>query len=445
VRIVLLTLLVAGCLALPLLATGASVPTFSTSLVQAESTTGEPSMLADLRTTPAALYVTAPDAGNDVWRSTDGGASWATMARTPGGGGDADLAMDADGVLYATDLLSPTQTLATTLPVEASFDQGASWTRVQQLAPDAGTGVSWDRQWIEADGHGHVVVTARGSGLAAWVSRDAAQTFVGPIAVAADAVKSGKLILSNGVLYAPYATATDVKVASSADGGLTWASAEVAPLTGADSLHFPVLAADSAGGLYLAWAGDTPAPGDLGLYHEKVQVFFTSSGDGGATWRAPVQLSDASKVAIFPAIVAGAPGKVDVAYDSADFFGYPDVATPTTTWDVVVEQSLDADTATPHFARAVAAPAFHTGSICTGGLELCPGPQQLGYGNAPTPFDRRVLDFFGMVLDGNGNAVLSYPADRPVTNCLHACALGDLAQSWVDVRVARQTGGPGLR
>jgi hypothetical protein len=141
--------------------------------------------------------------------------------------------------------------------------------------------------------------------------------------------------------------------------------------------------------------------------------------------------------------VAGRPGKVDVAWYEATQAGGlpdpgPDLGGAQTTWNVVMAQSTNGMAAAPAYALSTAVKGFHTGSICTGGLEACPGPQQVGVGNAPTPFDRRVLDFFTIDLDTYGNAVIAYPKDRPRMTG----AVGDVVFAWCDIFVARQLTGP---
>src|SRR5205085_2676521 len=103
---------------------------------------------------------------------------------------------------------------------------------------------------------------------------------------------------------------------------------------------------------------------------------------------------------------------------------------------VRLAQSTNANVAVPSFTTVTAVKGFHYGSICTSGL-LCVGPQNLGFGNLPTPFDRRLLDFFSIASDGFGNAIVAYGKDRPFPGIL----VGDLIESWIDMNVAVQSSG----
>ena len=412
-------------------------PTFTDKLVEGLQLTGEPAVRVDRTTNPATIWVLAPEVTTQVWRSTDGGATFAHLAPTGGGGGDSDLAVDANGTVYVADLFDSTAT-AFSVPVSTSLDRGNSWARTVELAPGA---IGYDRQWIAAEGNGHVVVTARNGGvISAWKSTDAATTFGAPVDVVTDAVKSGPLVFGpGGVLYMLYTTVTEVRIAKSTNGGTTWTADAIAPLTDFE-LIFPVVAIDDAGNLFAVWAQGVR----LVAAALEGRVYEATSTDGGSTWTSPSLVSDVNRTSIFPWVSAGAAGKVAVAFYSARYRTIPDLGAelggPLTDWDLEVSQSLDALSPNPTWTRSTAASGFHTGSMCTTGLS-CPGIQQTGFGNVPTPFDRRDLDFFGMDVDPAGNLLIAYPKDRPFPGEF----VGDLVLSWIDVYLAVQTGGEPLR
>src|SRR5205823_4989639 len=131
------------------------------------------------------------------------------------------------GTLYVADLLNTTA--STTFPVSTSFDRGNTFARIREVAPDA-VGLTWDREWLAAEGSGHVVATARATNLyAAWVSRDSADTFSGPFTIADDVIKGGRPVFApDGTVYAPYSTTTETRIARSDDGGQTWSTFKIA-------------------------------------------------------------------------------------------------------------------------------------------------------------------------------------------------------------------------
>jgi hypothetical protein len=230
----------------------------------------------------------------------------------------------------------------------------------------------------------------------------------------------------------------NVVLAKSANGGSAWTTGIVAGSRSPS--FFPVVAVDAAGTLYVVWASG--------------EVFLSRSTNGGRSWSSPAAVSPSTEfvygpqhLAVFPWVVAGAKGNVDVSYALAhDLAGPPDLAPetggPQTTWDLVLAQSRNATSGRPTWSTTIAAPSFHRGSICMLGTE-CLGTQSFGYGNVPAPLDRRNLDFFGMTLDKAGNAYISFTQDRPFAQPSYD-GVYDTLYSWVDVRLARQTGGTRL-
>lgn len=418
---------------------GSGDPTFAKTLV-ASAQSGEPGLAVDKRTTPWTIWVTDPTVGSSTWRSTDGGASFTPGPVTHMAGGDSDIALDANGTLYITDLQGKT-TLKTDLAVSVSLDQQrVSYAKF--LDPSAPQGsITWDRQWVAAEGQGHSVVVARHGGLyAAWVTRDAWGHWVGPITIATDITKGGKPVFSpdGALLYVPFCQSGHVGVGRSADGGLTWTR-----LFGVDLLgtcqHFPVLDVDDAGTVYLTFAEGTQTipPVLAPLYNA---IYFASSSDHGDSWKPRVRVSDSATPAIFPWIVAGAPGKVDLVYYTEHFAASPDYSPPTTAWDVVLSQSQNADAARPNFTRVTAYAGFHQGSICMSGI-ACLGPQNLGLVGAPGPADRRVLDYFMVGATEQGKAIIIHPVDRNFASG----SVGNAVFAYVDLVLDRQLEGTTIR
>lgn len=99
---------------------------------------------------------------------------------------------------------------------------------------------------------------------------------------------------------------------TSTDQGQSW---EVSVfLEDVESFRAPVAAVDPQDGtLYVVYGGEPPDAPEEGAVQE---VFFTSSDDGGETWRDPVQITDADQPAdsAEPNISVAPNGRVDVAW-----------------------------------------------------------------------------------------------------------------------------------
>ncbi|MEA3202251.1 MAG: hypothetical protein QOE90_3679 [Thermoplasmata archaeon] len=406
---------------------------------------GEPSVLVDASVTPARVWATAPAFG--VYGSTDGGGSYSQFAQGPFDAspavqtnGDASMARDANGVLYLAALTDGS--LNTITPVQVSLDGGHAWIRQQSLTPNAGT-AGCDRQWIGARGNGEAILTVRcGSDIDLFRTTDAGVTWTGPVVLASDECIPGPISVgTDGAWYFLYDDCGSVIVMRSADG-ISWTSHAAGAR--ANGIHFPTLAQDAAGVLYGAWDN---CGGIGGVASTACRVYVARSADQGAHWTTPLAVSDSGRTAVYPWIVAGAAGKVDVAFyetSGAEVLASPDLSGPTTLWDVRLAQSLDANAQLPFYATSTIAAGFHQGSICTSGL-ACVGPQNLGLGPYPTPYDRRVYDFFEARIDAAGNLLVAYPRDVPFTDAVHtspvSVAPGKLIFTYSDLVVAKQTGG----
>lgn len=435
---ILLTLLAVG--QVPLGIAPVSSPPSFTQVVAAPALgqMGEPSIFVD-GATPAHVWTTAPGFG--VWGSTDGGASFGKFVNgpfdSPSGvetSGDASLAQDADGVLYLAGLDVQDPAPRTVLPVQVSSDGGHSWA-LTQLLPGS-SGLDCDRQWMGARGHGEAIYTANCATEVVYRTTNGGASWTGPISVANDLCIPGPVAnAANGDWLFLYDDCGSVILMRSADG-ISWTRTIVGARSG--GIHFPVVASDAAGTLYAAWDNC------VGIQNSECRVYATHSADGGAHWTTPQAVSPTGVIAIYPWIVAGAAGKVDLAYyqeSVTEPVRIADLAPPTMKWDVMLAQSLNANATTPSWTRVVAAAGFHQGSICTTGL-ACVGPQNLGVLNAPTPFDRRVYDFFEVRADAQGNALIAYPRDVPTPVGGNVGTMVDeTVFTFSDLVVARQTGG----
>jgi hypothetical protein len=91
-----------------------------------------------------------------------------------------------------------------------------------------------------------------------------------------------------------------VQLAYSHDGGLTWATREVAPLPErpAPETLYPIIAIDGGGQLHAVWSAPRTAS-------EDVPVFYTTSRDGGVTWSKALVVN-AGRQAWSPWVTGGA-------------------------------------------------------------------------------------------------------------------------------------------
>jgi hypothetical protein len=399
------------------------------------------------------------------YKSTDLGQTFRVPFRTPftakpagtgQGGGDSHLVVGSlSHKIYFVDLALDHITM------NVSSDEGENWTTDDVLG--AGLNLLDDRQWVDADetfpdtmaSGGSVYISAINlldvafpTLIAARSTHGAASgTFVtdstclpatfevgagglvpGPDAtptpcpdpsdpylwvagpVAADKAGTATRPASHAV-YIPFVrrvstagagldiTNWQLYIAKSTDGGASW-TRHLAHDFGRPDVRpdniFVQLAIDRGGNLYYTWS-QSIAGGEQ-------DVYYTFSTNGGTGWVSPINLTGGKNdSAIFPWMVAGDPGRVDLVYYKANNGDNSNVARQTTVWNVFFAQSMKALNTGANFNGVqVSAEPNHLGIICTGGV----GCDE----------DRDLLDFITVDVDHLGAAHIVYSDDHQARN-----------------------------
>jgi len=358
------------------------------------------------------LYVAATQgvpAGSDMWSSLDGGATWNYLGEPDGaaaanklagvngaglGGGDEDLIMLPTGRVVMTSLWLGSNTTC------VSDDQGTLWA----CNPNGSTVPDDDRQWLANYGSNIVYITSKNLGTVQFgpatlyvaKSTDGGVTFPTVSLVTTPDLgiqpgDEGNIITdSNGNVYLVFfdPTAQILYMAKSVDSGSTWTIKQVysvpacTPTLCITLNHvFASIAADKANNLYIVFSDGTNS-------------YYTSSTNGGATWRLPtiVQSAFGIKSTVEPWVVAGEAGKINVFFYGTTSRNFMD---SNANWIVYMSQSQNALAKAPTFSIAPATPyVIHTGAICNNGTG-CPSGT------------RTMLEYFfpDTALDGSGQAV----------------------------------------
>lgn len=372
-------------------------------------------------------------------RSTDGGQTFKTLSLLPGvgkldqctGGGDSDIATDANsGDIYMIDLGG-----APEVPARVSHDSGQTFTSNCEANFHDGANYFTDRQWLSTDlvhhqmyfiyrdglltppaglgvggvdasrqAYGEYIKTAPlpsgpGQAGAAQLAFSSLCHTAGGLATPCitDVQIAGNAVTDNAKGLSPYAGATYLAMESPKGVGIavidpTKKTAPVVERVIPGNHHqilFPTVAVDRSGRIYVVWADSTTA-----------QIQLASSPDQGKTWSA-VQTVNAAPAAttVMPWVVAGDRGRVDVA-----FYGTHNGAPPTTNygpWYGYLAQTLDGDTAHPHFTQvAFTDRPNHLDPVCLSGLGCTTNTGPGG--------DRELGDFFRIIIDREGRALISF-------------------------------------
>ncbi len=309
-----------------------------------------------------------------MWRSTDGGATWEHAGPLPAGPkgawvgvSDPDLAVDADGRVFFTDLGGLVYTA-----VARSDDDGKTWLPGNPVMPGP-----VDRQWLAAYGTDVWFSANYFAEERVMKSTDGGVTWtrVGEASCRGDIVADPL----DGTLYIGCGDGVDV----STDGGATW-SEKSTPGAHAGDLALQEPAIDAAGNVYVAWSE-----------HGTVRV--AGSPDKGETWTTPIDagapLGLTGGTTVWPWVVAGDAGRVAVVWLGTPTGSDPERAEGE--WFLYQATILDAMGEAPVVTAAQASEGpVHAGPICQGGTGCQLDPDPSG--------DRRLGDFFEAAVDAEG-------------------------------------------
>jgi hypothetical protein len=374
----------------------------------------------------------------NVWNSTDGinwfrarylGTTCPTSPLENTGFSDPDLTIDAGGRLYNTGIDLANDSLF------SSVDGGTNWDRGTPYCHNG------DRPWLAGGAADQVFMntdTLEGdaSGQQIFESDDGGQTCsttgisgVGQTADGASFSGDGKLYYvkkTKGFVVPAYFSGPNGTFGL---GIITWAPGQsaVTPRRAVASTsmfaHWPAIALDKNGTIYLVWdtndrqagtsggcdGAETPAPNSIKLVYTK---------DLGKTWSKPVTVAQPGNARVFwPWVAAGDAGKISVIWYQEGPGQLADNDCQAS--DVYVYESsiLDATGgAHGHPVNVVGRPV-HTGLVCQGGTTC-----------VATGQDRRLGDYFTNALDARGCVIIAtgdtklldpttgapYPTARPL-------------------------------
>jgi hypothetical protein len=230
--------------------------------------------------------------------------------------------------------------------------------------------------------------------------------------------------------YFPWSTGDDIDLSVSFDGGTTWTTCRAAQAPGQPTL-FTTADADNAGDVYLAYGENTT----FHTYEASIRNADLAKCDQGLDknpdknpgFGAPVQVDrGAVNSTVFPWLVAGgAPGRVAVAFYGSQTDGDPNQGAFKGSWNVYVNQSLNALGSGGTFSQTKATThPVHYDSICLNGL-----------GCDVSGGDRSLADFFA----------IGYDPVRKILQVVYDTTYkrpGDAAGTVATPTVVTQTAGP---
>jgi len=370
----------------------------------------------------------------NIWTSKDGrswsrvnldGTGFEANPTTNQGFSDPDLTQDAGGRVYNTGIDLVNDALF------SSPDGGRTWDRGTINCHDG------DRPWLAA-GPKDTVWLANDPNTgdhSVWISTDggASCSSTG----IADPGGYGKLFYDSypnkalhGALIEPVPSlhgSIGVAVLKNALGAFksgkgTFHQYPVAPTQGLLT-HFPSLALDKAGNLYLTWADQPGGTSGSG----KNTIWLSSSKDG-VHWTKAIAVAHPGTTVLWPWIAAGSPGNVSVVWYQYDRpTPDPDQAT---TGNVSIMAASLFGVGTKHVTQSTANASgkpIHVGGICQGGTTC-----------VATGQDRRLGDYFTNWIDARGCVVIASGATT------YADAVTGGEKAWSTPIFLHQDGGKSL-
>jgi hypothetical protein len=245
--------------------------------------------------------------------SFDGGQTWASsqpyIDRNAGrlNAADPTVAFGPNGEVYfAFIALNPAPGA---VAVSRSVDGGLTWSS-QSWATSFSYGA--DKPAI-AIANGLLHVFFQNSALQAVSSADGV-AWSAPVSIANGGRNAAPVVDAAGNLYAFYNTTGAIHMARASKGGYTTAlvantTALQRRATDYRAYIYPAAGVDGNGNLYVAWADGRNA----GMGND---ILLSTSGNGGATWSAPLRVNTDAGSAdqLMPALTVGSDGMVSVAW-----------------------------------------------------------------------------------------------------------------------------------
>ncbi|MFL6066390.1 MAG: hypothetical protein ACJ74N_01500 [Gaiellaceae bacterium] len=385
----------------------------------------------------------------NTWTSPDGGANWyrdrylgttCPQNLTYTGFSDPDLTQDAGGRVYNTGIDLANDALF------SSLDGGQTWDKGTANCHDG------DRPWLAGGLTDQVylatdTVEGSGSGHQVFVSTDGGNSCSatgipdnGTLADGGSWTAFGKLYYDklNGSVVEPAIFqhgdgSVGIGISTLPAGGTAFTPHEGYRGTSIFA-HWPAIAIDKAGTVYVTWDTDERQAGTSGgcdgaQTPAANSIMLLSTKDLGKTWSAPATVAHPGTRVFWPWIAAGDSGKVSVVwYQTEPQDGLPDLDCQTGHVHAMEASITGASGKNPQKAIVDAAGrAIHVGWVCQGGTTC-----------VATGQDRRLGDYFTNVLDGRG-CVLIATGDTRLTDPTTGGPLPTARPLFI-----RQNGGPRL-
>jgi protein-S-isoprenylcysteine O-methyltransferase Ste14 len=249
-----------------------------------------------------------------VKKTADGGATWTGPYRVTNNGGNSRnpaLLVDGSGTVYVAwqdDMKGNND-----IYMKKSSDGGATWAGPYRITNNAGNS---QNPVLAVDNAGAVYVAWQddlygNNDIYVKKTADGGATWAGPYWVTnttGNSQKPVQAVDSTGTVYTAWQGDVngnnEIFVKKSTDGGATWgAPYRVTNNTG--NSRNPVLGADNAGAVYVAWQDDLNGNND---------IYMKKSSDGGATWAGPYRVTSNAGNSQNPVLAVDSVGTVYVAW-----------------------------------------------------------------------------------------------------------------------------------
>lgn len=170
----------------------------------------------------------------------------------------------------------------------------------------------------------------------------------GPLSVRASDGRMCAPLLSINGSTTNYIPTKSLWTACSNDG-LVWTNTLVYNNPDVSLMNFwPASAVDSAGNFYFVVAANMTAAGAV---TPGMNIFLFSSTDGGTTWSLPKRVNALEGTSLFPRVVGGCAGGVDVMWYGTTTAGNPSTFSSTAEWHVYMAQSKSATSLVPSWSE----------------------------------------------------------------------------------------------